>query len=216
KAEAANQSAQALDTAARSMGNIVELIQSIAGQINLLALNATIESARAGDAGKGFAVVASEVKNLATVWKVDDKWTLTNDLNWIYDSDIQAGDDANAFGVAQYATYKIDDTFAVGLRGEVYWDQNGTFVAQFVDNRDFIRAQKGQPLRSTRSVGGGKTTYGMLTAGVNITPDFKCQYLKGMRFRPEVRYDKSFDTRAFNDSSDNNQVTLGMDVVLTF
>ncbi len=55
-----------LDEIARDIGNVVELIRTIAGQTNLLALNATIEAARAGDAGKGFAVVASEVKNLAS------------------------------------------------------------------------------------------------------------------------------------------------------
>ncbi|MDV6332340.1 PAS domain-containing methyl-accepting chemotaxis protein [Asticcacaulis sp. 201] len=64
-AENAIVSAAGLNKSAAAMNNIVTLIQSIAGQINLLALNATIESARAGDAGKGFAVVASEVKTLA-------------------------------------------------------------------------------------------------------------------------------------------------------
>lgn len=63
--EQADAATQRLSEAARSMGNIVELIQGIASQINMLALNATIESARAGEAGKGFAVVANEVKSLA-------------------------------------------------------------------------------------------------------------------------------------------------------
>ena len=56
---------RALADGANKIGQVVELITSIAGQTNLLALNATIEAARAGDAGKGFAVVASEVKELA-------------------------------------------------------------------------------------------------------------------------------------------------------
>ncbi len=54
-----------LSQAASRIGDVVDLIQTIAGQTNLLALNATIEAARAGDAGRGFAVVASEVKSLA-------------------------------------------------------------------------------------------------------------------------------------------------------
>jgi methyl-accepting chemotaxis protein len=60
-----NENVKGLSEAAQKVGEVVKLINDIAGQTNLLALNATIEAARAGEAGKGFAVVASEVKNLA-------------------------------------------------------------------------------------------------------------------------------------------------------
>jgi len=65
QAQKTNDRVAELAKAAARIGDVVELINTIAGQTNLLALNATIEAARAGEAGRGFAVVASEVKALA-------------------------------------------------------------------------------------------------------------------------------------------------------
>ncbi|MFO1107937.1 MAG: methyl-accepting chemotaxis protein [Bradyrhizobium sp.] len=65
QARTTNERVGELSKAAGRIGDVVELINTIAGQTNLLALNATIEAARAGEAGRGFAVVASEVKALA-------------------------------------------------------------------------------------------------------------------------------------------------------
>ena len=64
-AESANQTVARLGDSSVEIGQVIEVITSIAQQTNLLALNATIEAARAGEAGKGFAVVANEVKELA-------------------------------------------------------------------------------------------------------------------------------------------------------
>jgi methyl-accepting chemotaxis protein len=65
QANTSNEQVRSLIAASHKIGEVVGLINDIAGKTNLLALNATIEAARAGDAGKGFAVVATEVKALA-------------------------------------------------------------------------------------------------------------------------------------------------------
>ncbi|MGO8919215.1 MAG: protoglobin domain-containing protein [Stellaceae bacterium] len=89
EANRTNASVTALDAAAEKIGDVVKLINNIAGQTNLLALNATIEAARAGEAGKGFAVVASEVKSLAnqTAKATDD---IASQIKAIQDATSQA------------------------------------------------------------------------------------------------------------------------------
>lgn len=83
---------QSLAVAAQKIGDVVKLINDIAGQTNLLALNATIEAARAGEAGKGFAVVASEVKNLAmqTTKATEDIGTQINAIQSATTNAVQA------------------------------------------------------------------------------------------------------------------------------
>jgi len=102
---AADAQAQRLTEAAQAMSGIVEMINSITGQINLLALNATIESARAGEAGRGFAVVASEVKSLANQAKqaTDKIGAEIGSLNGI------SGDVVSALGSIKQAITSVSE-----------------------------------------------------------------------------------------------------------
>jgi hypothetical protein len=124
--------------------------------------------------------------------------------------------DADGYGGAQYFTYAFNDKFTAKIRAEVWRDGKGFYVVSFADPHDPMRALAGEPVIDPRSVGGGRTTYGALTAGVDIKPAMP-KPLTSLTFRPEVRYDRSLsDTRPFNDSTNRDQFTIAMDCLVIF
>ena len=106
---------------------------------------------------------------------------------------------------------------SIGLRGEVWRDEDGFFVAQFASNNDFLHFARGDDTAfDPRTVGGGSTTYAALTAGVSIRPPVPKPFT-GLTIRPELRYDRSLSgTRPFNDSSSRDMVTAGLDIIVAF
>lgn len=63
-----------LSRQADEIGNIADIIATIAKHTNLLALNASIEAARLGRSGGGFTVVAQEIKSLASqTWQATEE-----------------------------------------------------------------------------------------------------------------------------------------------
>ena len=152
------------------------------------------------------------LSDVVITWKITDKFTSITDVNYTHDN----GADANGYGVAQYLTYAINDMFTAKIRGEIWRDDKGFYVTSFADPHDPMRALGGQAVIDPRTVGGGRTTYGELTIGLDIKPHVP-KPLSGLTIRPEVRVDHSFsDTQPFNDSKDDTMVTAAMDAIITF
>src|ERR1700720_43140 len=67
------------------------------------------------------------LNTITTTWKITDKLTSITDLNYTHDD----AADASAYGVAQYLTYVISDKITAKIRGEIWRDAQGFFVAEF-------------------------------------------------------------------------------------
>src|ERR1700731_3298795 len=136
------------------------------------------------------------LNDITTTWKINKCLTSITDLNLIYDS-INNG--AYGYGGAQYFTYAVNDWLQLGIRGEIWRDTQGFYVAQFRANNDFIHFERGDNLNPSfpvdpSNLGGGETTYFAITGGVTIKPPVP-KPLAGLLIRPEVRYDRSLTDR---------------------
>ena len=150
------------------------------------------------------------IGDIVTTWKVNAKLTSVTEMNYIHDD----GYNASGGGVAEYLTYPLSSITTVGLRAEVWRDNNGFFVAGFPGNLDYINAEEGLP---NNSYNFGASTYGAITLGLNIKPAKLPKFIDGLTVRPEIRYDRILAGAAqFGDppGSSKDQVTIGMDLVI--
>jgi hypothetical protein len=154
------------------------------------------------------------LNDVTTTWKVTKQFTSITDLNLIYD----AGANAYGYGFAQYFTYSVNDWLQLGIRGEIWRDEKGFYVAQFRANNDFIHILRGDTIPFDPSnLGGGETTYLEVTGGVTIKPPMP-KPIAGLLIRPEVRYDRALTDRfkPFEQNTSRDQWTIGFDAVLQF
>jgi hypothetical protein len=153
------------------------------------------------------------LNDITIVAKLTEQLTSITDLNYIYDETANAA----GYGIAQYFSYALNDLIAIGLRAEVWRDADGFYVASFAQNDDAADSLRGGNVTiDPRTVGGGATTYGAVTLGLTIKPPI-VKPAGGLLIRPEVRYDRSLNgTHPFNDSTDRDQLTAGLDVIFSF
>jgi hypothetical protein len=164
------------------------------------------------------------------VWKYSDALTLTTEAAWTRDDFGTSGyaghsAPANAFGIAQYASYTLTDSITLNARAEVFRDDNGFFVAGFPGNYDFVYSEKGvgAPLNTSFAI--PPATYGEITLGLTFKPTVPAP-ITSLAIRPEIRYDQSLGgNNVFNRTvsktgvvsfKDSGAFTFATDVILTF
>ena len=146
-------------------------------------------------------------------FKPNDSLTFITEGNYIRDDLFNA----DGYGLAQYGIWKLNEQITLAARAEVWRDEDGFFVAQFIGNRDFVNVQRGLGPIDPRTRGGGRTTYGALTLGVNFKPPGLPAAFEGLVIRPEIRYDNALNnTKPFNGFTQNDQFTIGIDIIVPF
>lgn len=145
-------------------------------------------------------------------YKASDALTLTTEFNYVRDDLFRA----EAFGLAQYASYTLNDTTTLNLRGEVFRDTRGFFVAAFPTALGPVLAQEGY---AAPSVSYGKSTYGAITVGATYKPALPPSLGAdtSLLLRPELRYDAALNGGPrYNVGKDRSAVTIGADAILSF
>jgi hypothetical protein len=133
--------------------------------------------------------------------RVTDKLTVLFDLVYGIQASPQGGllpgvtagqDDADWYGAAGYAVYRIDDRFSLAGRLEWFRDDEG-FASVTAVPQDLFEA----------------------TLGLTITPMPGDDIGRNLKIRPEIRYDWSTED-FFDGLTSDNQFTAAVDVIFNF
>jgi hypothetical protein len=186
------------------------------GKLTVLALtHIGPENASSGPLGvPGANGIYRYFNDIVATLKVDEALTLTTELNYVKD-DLVLGafNHPSAYGIAQYASYVLNDIITLQARGEVWRDDQGFYAAAFPGNFDFTNFGRGL---SSGAFNAGKSTYEEITLGVNFKPVGLPKPFDRLMIRPEIRYDHSADAKPYNNLTSNHQVTIAADAILSF
>ena len=154
-------------------------------------------------------------------YKATDDLTLTTELNYINEDlgieTFHGIKNAEGGGIAQYASYTINDNLTANARAEVFSDTRGYFVAAYPGSLDPINAVTGNSYNSYGYFG-SHSTYGACTVGVTYKPTMpdRLSSITAL-IRPELRVDSVLGGPArFNDGKDRTAVLGSIDIVLTY
>jgi hypothetical protein len=201
---------------------------------------------------------ARYLNDITITWKATDDLTFITDLNYIRDNGWnpttqigltltqlnglglfgyptqlvpQRAKGVQAFGVAQYGIYKINDLIKLAARLEIFRDAENFFVAGFPGYFDYVNLEHGFTNQAIAAgPAGNGTTYFGATLGATITPELPTNnWVKNVILRPEVRWDRAFNgTTPFfgglNGSwpyigvtgRKSSQVTIGLNAIIPF
>ncbi|MBW3665448.1 MAG: hypothetical protein KY469_20325 [Actinobacteria bacterium] len=145
-----------LASRARSISEIVAVVDDITEQTNLLALNAAIEAARAGEHGKGFGVVASEVRRLA-----DQARTANAEISDIL-GEIQEATNQAVLATEEGTKSAADGMRLIGEAGDTITELDEA-VSGAADAAEQIAAAAGQQAGGTSQIRDAMTEIDVVT-----------------------------------------------------
>ncbi|WP_231118851.1 outer membrane beta-barrel protein [Oecophyllibacter saccharovorans] len=147
--------------------------------------------------------------DLNASWQITPRWSVTGELNHVYDEGIKD----NTWSAVGWGSYAATPTLSFNARAEVYRDQTGGFVTQFPGNTSYMRSILGRP---ARTLSAPPTTYGDLSFNAVWRPHVS-RYVKLLQIRPEIRFDRALNnTRPFAAFTHRDRILIGGDVTLGF